>query len=90
MPRRLADRAGVSQSSAVRIRELQTGSPSDQAGLVAGDIIVALDAVPITGVDDLARLLDHSTIGRHVAITILRGETRQVCTVVPTDREAAG
>ncbi len=87
LPRRLADRGGVSQSSAVRIRELQTGSPADRGGLKAGDIILALDGMPVTGVDDMSRLLDHGVIGRQVTTTLLRGEAKLECVIAPEERE---
>ena len=89
LPLRLADRAGVKQSSAVRIRELQPGSPADRGGLQAGDILLSLDHVPVTGVDDVSRLLDDAAIGRQVMATILRNEIVIECTVAPEDREGS-
>ena len=86
---RLADRAGVKQASAVRIRELQPGSPADRGGLQAGDILLSLDHVPVTGVDDVSRLLDDAAIGRQVMATILRNEIVIECTVAPEDREGS-
>jgi S1-C subfamily serine protease len=87
LPRRIADRAGVTQASAVRIRELQPGSPADQGGLRTGDIILALDGIAVTGVDDISRLLDHAAIGRQVVTAILRETGIMECTVSPEDRE---
>jgi S1-C subfamily serine protease len=87
LPRRLADRAGVTQTSAVRIRELQAGSPADVGGLKVGDIIWALDSEAVTGVDDVSRLLDHAAIGRSASIAILRGEICEKRNVVPEDRD---
>jgi S1-C subfamily serine protease len=86
LPRRLADRAGVTQTSAVRIREMQAGSPADSGGLRVGDILLALDDIPVTGVDDVSRLLDHTTIGRQVSVAFLRDQTCEKCNLIPEER----
>ena len=46
MPARLAYKNGLSQASAVRIREIQPGSPAEEAGLKAGDLLVRLGVRP--------------------------------------------
>ena len=87
LPRRLADRAGVRQASAVRVRELQEASPAYRGGLAVGDVIVALDGQPLTGVDDLWRLLDSAAIGRPVLLTLLRGAERLERELSPEERD---
>ena len=71
LPRRIAvaTRAGA---LAVRIGEVETGGPAALAGLKAGDIILMLDGVPVTGADDLIRLLVADRIGRVVELAVLR------------------
>ena len=55
------------------------GSPAARAGLRAEDLIVAIDGVPVRGVDDLQRLLDAERIGVGVALSVVReGEPREV------------
>ena len=46
--------------------------PASQAGLLSGDVVFALDKIPVTGVDDLIRLLSAERIGQPVAIDVLR------------------
>ncbi len=53
------------------IATVEPGSPADRAGLLAGDIILALDGAPVTGADDLIRLLTGEKIGRAVEIDVL-------------------
>ncbi len=88
LARRLAAIAGVSQSSAVRIREVQPGSPADVSGVRTNDILLALDRSLITGVDDIFRLLDHAAIGRQITAAVLRGNTRFDVTLLPEERGA--
>jgi len=48
------------------ISAVEAGSPADHAGLLTGDILLALDGTPITGADDLVRLLDAEKIDRTI------------------------
>ena len=63
---------GLPSSAAVHVLELVPGSPAVLAGVEVGDRMVALDAVPIEGIDTLQRLLDSSLIGRECELQLLR------------------
>jgi S1-C subfamily serine protease len=79
LPRRLRHAAGVTQLGAVTITSVEPGGPAERAGLAAGDIVLALDGVPVTGADDLIRSLTGEKIGNEVVIDTLRtGEPRTV------------
>jgi S1-C subfamily serine protease len=87
LPARLVYRTGLTQSSSVRIREVQPGSPADKAGLKTGDLLVRLDAEPVTGVDDMFRLLDEHRIGKVVPATLVRGGNLVDIELRPIERE---
>jgi S1-C subfamily serine protease len=87
LPARIAYKAGLSQGSGVRIREVQPGSPADQAGMKAGDLLVRLDTETVTGVDDVCRLLDERRIDKTVTVTVVRGGVLTDIDVRPIDRE---
>ena len=72
LPRRVARFLGVEQASAVRVSEVQVGSPAANGGLKVGDIVVGIDGTPVTSVDDLQRLLDESRIGTVCVLRVLR------------------
>jgi hypothetical protein len=86
IPRRLRHAAGITQPSAVMIATVEPGSPAARGGLHAGDIILALDGVAVTGADDLIRLLAGEKIGRTVAVDVLRSGSRHALSVVPDER----
>ncbi|WP_274628108.1 S1C family serine protease [Arvimicrobium flavum] len=88
LPRRAALMSGLATTSAVRLRKVEPGSPADRAGLNEGDVIAAIDGQPVTGVDDLVRLLDGSRIGRDTRCLVLRRSTAVELTVVPEARTA--
>jgi S1-C subfamily serine protease len=87
LPARIAYKATLSQMSAVRIREVQDGSPAAEAGLKNGDIVVRLDGETVTGVDDLFRMLDERRIGASVTLTVVRSSGLTDIAVRPIDRE---
>ncbi len=86
LPRRVALRLGLAQSSGATVTAVEPKGPADEAGLLTGDIIVALDGKPVTGADDLVRLLDATTIGRAVPLDILRRADPRRFWVSPRER----
>lgn len=68
------------------IATVEPGSPAARAGLLAGDIILALDGAPVTGADDLIRSLAGDKIGRRVEIEALRNGGRLMVSLVPDER----
>src|SRR5262249_4172116 len=72
LPRRLRHVAEVAQDSAVVVASIEPSSPGARAGLVVGDVLLAVGGQPVTGADDLVRLLTGDTIGRAVALDGLR------------------
>ncbi len=86
LQRRTAYRTGLKQGSGVAIRDVQAGSPAERAGLRAGDVMTRLDGAPVTGVDDISRILDHERIGRAITVALLRGEELIELEVHPDER----
>jgi S1-C subfamily serine protease len=75
----------VTPSSGVLVMSVESGSPASHAGLANGDIIIAFGDTPITGVDDLHRVLTSERIGVPSGMTVLRNGARQQVTVVPKE-----
>jgi len=68
---------------------VETGSAAERAGLKAGDIVLALDGVSITGADDLIRALTGEKIGKDVVLDVLRGTERLTVSLTPQERRRA-
>src|SRR6202142_920933 len=62
----------LQSATAVHVLEIVAGSPAAEGGIAAGDRLIALDGVPVDGIDGLQRLLDSSRIGRDCEIQLLR------------------
>jgi S1-C subfamily serine protease len=86
LSQRLRAKAGLTQEAGVFVIEVQPGSPAHRAGLEHGDVIVGLDKEVVTGIDDIARVLDGTRIDKHVSIRILRDGRLETLDVVPTER----
>jgi S1-C subfamily serine protease len=87
LPQRLRVQLGLGQQAGVRVVEVQSGSPAQTAGLEPGDVILSLDQETVTGIDDIARVLDGGKIGKRVSVRILRDAQRIVSLeLVPTER----
>ncbi|MGH7195034.1 MAG: S1C family serine protease [Candidatus Saccharimonadales bacterium] len=89
VPRRHARAAGIENASGAMITGLEAKGPAALAGLMSLDIVVAADGEPVTGVDDLIRLLNGERIGRAVAIDVLRRGSPRTYEVKPLERPAA-
>jgi S1-C subfamily serine protease len=89
VPRRHAIAAGIDNRLGAMLTSIDQSGPASQAALLSHDLVVRLDGEPVTGVDDLIRLLDRSRIGKRVAIDVLRLGRLRTFEMTPTERAAA-
>jgi S1-C subfamily serine protease len=80
---------GITQDSAVMVGTVELNSPAAHAGVKFGDILLSLDGITIAGADDLVRALTGETIGREVALDVLRGTERLTVKLTPQERKRA-
>jgi S1-C subfamily serine protease len=85
LPRRLVLHHRLAQASGIRVISVEPGSPAEAAGIREHDLIVAFDDQPVTGVDDLHRLLTEDRIGVPSHLTTVSGADRRERTVVPAE-----
>jgi S1-C subfamily serine protease len=83
LPPRLLRELG--RTSCVEVVEVVEGSPAGRAGLRPGDLVVALDGVPVESVGDLQRQMVSELIGRDARLTIVRGEQVLELPLVPVE-----
>jgi S1-C subfamily serine protease len=88
IPRRHAREAELSNDFGAMIIANEPGGPASQAGLLTGDIVVRMDGVPVTGVDDLIRMLNGEKIGRIVTVDVLRRGKLRSFDVTPIERRS--
>lgn len=76
LPDRLRSRLEVSGRSGVIVLSVEPGGPADQAGILVGDILVALDGKPVTDTDDVQVALGTDAVGRSLQASLVRGGER--------------
>jgi S1-C subfamily serine protease len=70
--RRLGRRLGLAMPAGVLVAGVAASGPAAAAGLRAGDLILAVDGEPTPSVDAVHRQLGRDTIGRTLALRVLR------------------
>jgi S1-C subfamily serine protease len=75
--------------SGVLAVSVEGGSPAAASGLAEGDIIIAFGGQPVTGIDDLHRLLTDAQVGVPSSLTIIRRTEKLDLTIVPAESQAA-
>jgi S1-C subfamily serine protease len=85
IPRTLARQLSPATASGVLILSIEKDSPAQTAGLLEGDVIIAMDGEPIKGVDDLHAHLTDQRIGVRSALTIIRRSAKLTVPVFPVE-----
>jgi len=82
-------REAIGQDQGRMIVSLAQGGPAEQAGLMPGDILIALDDQPMLGHRTLRAFLGPERIGKPCAVRLLRGGAVQTATLTVAARPAA-
>ena len=85
LPRRIVRYYNLPVESGILVVSFEENSPGERAGLREGDIIVGFDDRPITGIDDLHKLLTEERIGHQSSLTIIRATQKLVLEVMPAE-----
>jgi S1-C subfamily serine protease len=69
---------------------VEPGSPAARGGVREGDVIVEFNGRPISGIDELHKLLTGAQIGARASLTIIRHTDKLQLEVVPEESRHAG
>ena len=83
IPRAIARASGTAAVSGVLVASITKDGPAAKSGLAEGDVIVLFDGAPVSGIDDLHRLLTDERIGQRTSMTVLRRGQRRTLTITP-------
>ncbi len=78
---------GREQSSGLLLVNIEEESPAQESGLMVGDILVAIDALPLTDPEDLLVRLSSAVVGKSTPVEILRAGQPKIIAVTIGERK---
>jgi S1-C subfamily serine protease len=79
-----------SEKTAAIVLEVEPASPAHRAGIVIGDILVALAGHPVARLEDVHAQLHGEAIGKPLALKFVRGGAAQEVNIVVGERPRGG
>lgn len=80
----------IPEDQGVIVKEVESGSPATAAGIHKGNIILALDNIPIRSIYDYQQALKSFPVGSRIKIKVLQNGRQKTCwlttSVFPQDR----
>jgi serine protease Do len=90
LPDALRQRLNIQQETAPLIAAVEAGSAGEQASLLVGDVLLAVDGVAVRAAEILGRILNRSGAREQPrTLTIVRAGERQTLTATPATAAAA-
>jgi serine protease Do len=90
LPDALRQRLSIQQETAPLIAAVETGSAGEQAGLLVGDLLLAVDGVAVRAAELLGRVLNRTSAREQPrTLTIVRAGEQQMLTATPATAAAA-
>lgn len=90
----IADNYGLDRPGGALVNSVANGSPADDAGVEAGDLIVDLEGRPVKDRDDLRLRVGEMSPGETVDLTVIRDGKRKSMKIklaeLPSDEALAG
>ncbi len=81
---------GLSGQSGLLVLSVEPNSPAAATQLEEGDLVVAYNGAPVSGVDDLHRHLTEDAIGAKAAVTVIRRAEKLILGIVPVESSLRG
>jgi S1-C subfamily serine protease len=73
LPDQISGPLDLASNRGLIVVSVEQGGPAEAAGILVGDILIALDGKPVSDMETLQGLLDAGQIGRQLAVRVIRG-----------------
>jgi S1-C subfamily serine protease len=90
LPEALRQSLQRSEKTAAIVLEVEPESPAHKAGIVIGDILIALAGHPVARLEDVHSQLYGESIGKPLALKFVRGGAAQEVNIVVGERQRGG
>ncbi|HXO90178.1 MAG TPA: trypsin-like peptidase domain-containing protein, partial [Stellaceae bacterium] len=85
LPRRVVRFHELARETGVRVQSTAPDGAARAAGLTSGDVIVAVDGIPVGDIDELHRLMTEERVGKPMPVTVLRLSQKLEIAVTPRE-----
>jgi S1-C subfamily serine protease len=85
LDRRIIRYHKLNKDHAVEVVSIEDKAPARGSGLLARDLIVAINNQAVASVDDMHRILAEWPVGRELVITVVRGKDRKEFRIIPLE-----
>jgi S1-C subfamily serine protease len=86
LPANLRTSLNLPGESGIMVVAVETESPAEKAGVMIGDVVVALDGSSVRDTDDVQFLLGGERVGKPLSATIVRAGSLKELTIVVGER----
>ena len=89
VPENLQQRLNIKNVQGLMILAVDAGAPAESAGILIGDIVVAVEGVSVDNLEDLQSVLGPESIGKNLRFRLIRGGESKEVVVTPGERRSA-
>jgi len=82
----LAQYFGAEGTAGLLVRSVEGNSPAELAGMKAGDVVVRINAIPVTSATDWTKTV-HDNKGRPLPVVVIRDKHEQTITLTPDGKK---
>ena len=86
LPENVKQQHDLSQQAGIMVVSVEPDSAADEAGMVLGDVMIAVDDVPLESLRQIQALLNPQSVGQALNVSLLRAGQRQTVTVTVGER----
>ncbi len=86
LPETLKSTLNLSSLGGVIVVNVESNGPADRAGVLIGDVVVAIDGTPVSDTGDVQSMLGPDSVGKTLRAQIVRGGTLVEVAIAPGER----
>jgi S1-C subfamily serine protease len=88
LPEALKSTLNLASVGGVIVINVETNGPADKAGVLIGDVLVAIDDTPVKDTGDVQAMLSSQSVGQTLNVQIVRGGALVEVAIAPAERQA--
>ncbi len=89
VPESLQQKLSITNTQGLMILAVDSGGPAESAGILIGDIVIAVEGTAIDDIDHVQSILSPDRIGKNIRFQIVRGGELKELMVTPGERRSS-